>query len=120
MSDDAPGLFDADPYLVTPAPAPVQGADARRTLRQVEILATGYHPVSRLKLHPDAPPVEDRTAEGPRCGNCSHLFRKVMGSTYLKCGQNTTGGPATDLRAWWPACAAWKASSDAPASAPLK
>jgi hypothetical protein len=108
VSDDPAGLFDAEPYQVTPAPPP--GADGRRTLRQADVLATGYHPVSRLKLHPDAPPVEDRAAPGPRCGDCAHLFRKVMGSTYLKCGPNATGGAATDLRAWWPACAAWKAA----------
>ena len=109
--DDEPTLFDAEPYQVASAPA--LGADGRRTLRQADVLATGYHPVSRLKLHPDAPPVEDRAAPGPRCGDCAHLFRKVMGSTYLKCGPNATGGAATDLRAWWPACAAWKAADDA-------
>jgi hypothetical protein len=108
------GLFDAEPYQVTPAPE--LGVDARRTLRQLEVLATGYHPVSRLKLHPDAPPAQDRRASGPRCGDCAHLFRKVKGSTYLKCGENATGGPATDLRAWWPACAAWKAVDAGPAT----
>lgn len=107
------GLFDAEPYQV--APGPKLGEDALRTQRAIASLAAGRHPVSRLVLHPDAPPVGDRKAPGPRCGTCAHLFRKVLGSgsTYLKCGENATGGPATDLRAWWPACAAYGPTEEA-------
>jgi len=100
MSHD---LFDPEPYRAPPEPE--LGADARRTQRNLAALAAGRHPVGRRPLHPDAPPVGDRAAAGPRCGGCAHLFRKVRAGTYLKCEQNATGGPGTDLRAWWPACA---------------
>lgn len=96
-------LFDAGPYRTPPEPE--LGADARRTQRNLAALAAGRHPVSGRALHMDAPPADDRAAAGPRCGTCTRLFRKVRSGTYLKCGLNATGGPGTDLRAWWPACA---------------
>lgn len=105
-----PGLFPAEPFKVDGVEL---GEDARRTHRAAAALAAGRHPVSRLPLHPEAPPVGDRKAPGPRCGTCTHLFRRVQGNTYLKCGQNATGGPATDLRAWWPACAAYQPAEEA-------
>ena len=43
---------------------------------------------------------------GRVCRECVHLYRKVMGKTYLKCAlRRNTGGPATDHRARWAACA---------------
>lgn len=98
-------LFDVDPYRTPPEPE--LGADARRTQRNLAALAAGRHPVTGRALHADAPPVDDRAATGPRCGTCTHMFRKVRSGTYLKCEVRTTGGSATDLRAWWPACAAY-------------
>lgn len=92
-----------------------QGEDARRTERSLIALAGGYHPVSKIRLHDDAPPVEDRQAPGPRCGNCGHLERKPGARrVYLKCEDHRSSGPGTDLRAWWPACAAWIPPKAAP------
>lgn len=121
-----PTLFDLDP-VPPPEPAPRLGADARRTLRRAQAMASGLHPLSllhgiTLRLHPAAPPAGDRKAPGPRCGNC--LFSGVNGWGYIKCTRGRTGeictpsyrsgpyethGGATDLRAWWPACDRWEA-----------
>jgi hypothetical protein len=45
--------------------------------------------------------------EGAKCGSCSHLFQQGGTSgTYYKCDlRRNTGGPATDHRVRWPACA---------------
>jgi len=104
------------------APGPKPGDDARRTLRQAQAMAYGSHPLallrSPLRLHPDAPPVDDREAPGPRCGGC--VFAERNGPGFLKCTRGRSGeictpsfrsgpyethGAATDLRRWWPACA---------------
>jgi hypothetical protein len=115
-------LFDVAPYHV-PAPAPVEpiSADRRRTERQQEALAAGWHPLCaagyKIRLHADAPTDRlDRTAPGLRCGTCR--FREVQGHhnrSYGKClwpaeprpktgYPRITHGPGTDIRAWWPAC----------------
>jgi len=104
MTDDDT-LFPAPESLPG---APRLGEDARRTQRATALLNAGYHPLLSIRLHPDAPPVDDRTAPGPRCGNCGHAAWKQGAShRWLKCGEHLTAGPATDLRAWWPGCAAW-------------
>lgn len=111
------GLFDADQYRVNPEPAePVEklSADRRRSIRQSTALANRVHPLSlalgrTLRLHPDAPPGDDREAAGPRCGSC--WYREVLGyhnRSYAKCtaddGDRVSHGAGTDVRAWWPAC----------------
>lgn len=110
-------LFDATPYNVALDPDTLDGlgADARRTYWQRETLVSGMHPVTRRPLHRDAPSPDDRHAPGPRCRDCAHLIRNHIpsGKTYLKCSTiPITGGPRTDLRAWWPACAGWKPTND--------
>lgn len=58
-------------------------------------------------------PMGHRLAEGREsCGTCLHIIRKQFGKTYLKCAvSRMTGGPATDVRAKWPACENWKGST---------
>lgn len=113
------GLFDLDPSQVAPAPAKLS-PDARRIARQEEELAAGYHPVTKLKLHEQAAPADDRDAPGRRCGSCR--FRTSLGyrrKSYPKC-LNPGGmgadevevlglpyvshGAGTDVRKWWPGC----------------
>lgn len=121
MSDVLP-LFDVEPYYVpAPEPAVKLSTDARRTQRQLEALAGGWHPLSaagyRIRLHVGAPVDRlDRDAPGLRCGGCA--FRELAGHhnrSYGKCffpgGERPrtgwpriTHGPGTDIRAWWPAC----------------
>ncbi|MEU8023739.1 hypothetical protein AB0B88_16140 [Micromonospora haikouensis] len=115
-----PGLFDVDPQWqpaapATEPPAPLS-AGRRLTLRQAATLDGGRHPLTRGPLHPDAAPADDRRAPGHRCGTCQH--RRPVGGTarsYPKCWHGWSGrpedtpprysgGPATDVRAWWPAC----------------
>lgn len=100
---------------------PKLSADARRTQRQLEVLAAGYHPLTNTRLHPEAAPFDDRSAPGRRCGNCR--FREVLAyrqNAFPKCmfpgdlgadeievlgPPRVTHGAASDVRAWWPACA---------------
>lgn len=106
-------LFEIDPAdIVEPAPDPRAGLSAqqRRTLTRLDQLHAGYHPITRLRLHAEAAPVEDRTAVGRRCGNCVHRALNFHG--YPKCklpddrGRTpyATHGAATDLPAWMPGC----------------
>jgi hypothetical protein len=112
-------LFDAEPEPREPEPRESEGR--RRTKRQLAILKAGRHPLSllswapALRLHPDAPPADDRKADGPRCGTCR--FLEPWGAHgFLKClrGENegfATHSAATDIRRWWPACSFWEAAS---------
>ena len=120
-------LFDCGP---APDPGPKLGADARRTLRQAAAMKMGSHPLallgSHLRLHPDAPPADDRNAPGPRCGGCAFIVKNER--DYLKCtwgrsgeictpsfrsGPYETHGGGSDLRAWWPGCDRFEERPDA-------
>ena len=105
-------LPDAPALVAEQKPTP----GARRIARQAEVIRRGYHPLGvalriNLPLHEAAPRSVDRKAPGPRCGTCAHRvvpLREVSG-TYPKCNyggdwRHATGGPGTDVRAWWPAC----------------
>jgi hypothetical protein len=130
------GLFDASPYYVAP-PEPTRpdlSPDQRRTLRQREDIAAKRHPLTRGPLHPfAAPEIASPDAEKGRpftCGSCR--FREVWryhNRSYPKCVRdltyghhdssdvergvvalrNVSHGAATDVRAWWPACAGYEA-----------
>jgi len=119
-----PALFDVDPVPLA-EPGPKLSGDRRRTLRQAQALANGRHPLALvhgtpLRLHPDAPPADDRKAPGPRCGGCTFIERQ---DGWLKCTRGRSGeiytktfrrgpyethGAATDIRAWWPGCEKWE------------
>jgi hypothetical protein len=118
-------LFD----MGTPEPAEKLSEGRRRTLRQKLAMEHGSHPLSLLgaflRLHPDAPPVDDRKAPGPRCGGCAFIMRNERG--YLKCtrgrsgeictpsfrsGPHETHGGGSDLRSYWPACEHWEERRD--------
>lgn len=109
MTDAA--LFDLPDGAVIPAvaaaPAEKLSADRRRTIRQAATLAKGWHPLGD-RLHSEAAPADDRGAPGRRCATCQ--FRTLFGK-WPKCtvdglrSLRMTHGPATDCRAWWPACA---------------
>jgi hypothetical protein len=104
-------------------------AGQRLTLRQAADVAAGRHPLTGGPLHPLAS--RHRDADAPKsdpftCGSC--YFRNSAayhGKSYAKCwlpGPRTgetytvgtvtmtmgyprvTHGPASDVRAWWPAC----------------
>lgn len=92
---------------------PGLSAGRRRTMRQLAMLTAGRHPFGG-RVHPEAAPVDDRSAPGRRCGNCSHRvlvnggqrdFPKcLLGATAGGDAPRLTHGAATDVRAWWPAC----------------
>ena len=86
-------------------------AGQRLTLRQADQVATGVHPLTRGRLHPDADTTRTATSSqdgSPTCGTCA--FREHLGhhdGRYPKCtrpGAPVSNGPATDVRAWWPGC----------------
>lgn len=109
-------LFDLGDVGLVPEPAPPKlSPEKRRTIRQAQALARGQHPVGvalgfTLRLHEQAAPVGDRSAPGRRCGNCRYrqLINPGTARPYPKCAVNdfarASHSPATDVRAWWPAC----------------
>jgi hypothetical protein len=91
----------------------------RRRAREAQLVAHGAHPLSgplrvHIPLHPNAAPLDDRDAEGLRCGDCRH--RQHLGrKAWPKCclggpdgGPRITHGDATDVRAYWPACTSYQ------------
>jgi hypothetical protein len=86
--------------------------DRLRTRRQLAALRNGRHPIGlnfgiTLRLHPAAPPADDRHAPGPRCGTC--VFRQMWGEQpHPKCLRGgctfATHSAGSDVRAWWGAC----------------
>ena len=73
--------------------APVLSAGARLTARQRRMVNEGVQPLTREPARPDL----------GTCGTCVH--RQV--AKYPKCTHPDTpltSGPATDVRAYWPAC----------------
>lgn len=84
------GLFD-EPERTAAVPAGEMSPDRLRTMRQKATIARGRHPLTGGLAFP-----------GASCGTCPHMTRR---GRYLKCGLGpTTNGPATDIRASWPAC----------------
>ena len=118
MSDAT--LFDL-PDSAVAAFTPALSPDRRRTLRQYQTLASGWHPLGG-RLHPQAAPVDDRDAPGRRCGNCWYRRPTFTNGNrdWPKCHVDLTNptdtnphpvslrishGAATDCRSWWPGCA---------------
>lgn len=109
-----PGLFDVEPVPVED-PYEGMGQDAKRTAKNLELIAAGINPGTRMRLHRDA--ASDRDGEGLRCRDCKHLFRKTghFQGAFLKCEQTIiredvrSTGP--DMRGWWPACSMFEAES---------
>lgn len=114
-------LFEGwEPEERTPRPSEdmTLSAGRRLTLRQAEMIEDGIHPLTRGRLHNLASRARD--AEAPKadpftCGSC--WFREVVkyhDRSYAKCyfgvtnedrrAPRVSNGPATDVRAWWPAC----------------
>lgn len=106
MSDE-PSLFPALQPVSVPDRFEGLGQDARRTLRQTDLIAEGFNPGSYERLHADA--AKDRTGPGLRCRDCQHLYRAAAGNRgFWKCDENgprdSRGNWGPDMRAWWPAC----------------
>jgi len=113
-------LFDLPDGAELPAPEELS-AGGRRRVRQAAAVANGVHPLALVirgvRMHPDA----DRTATSTdrpnlplRCGSCWHRVANRYG--YPICGVSSTRqshGPATDIRAWWPACTKYSAGDQA-------
>lgn len=100
------------------APMEVLSVDRRRTRRQHAAIANGVHPLGlvfpTVRIHPTAgrPSGPADPGTGPTCGTCE--FRAALATrnprAYPKCVfgpgvRRATHGAATDVRAWWPACA---------------
>lgn len=111
MSGDVPLFGGFEP--AEPEPVEELSAGQRLTRRQRQDVTNGRHPLTGQPIHPEA--TRFALATDPKglpftCGSCR--FRDPGG--YPKCvlpGSNgrpipdrLTHGPATDVRAWWPAC----------------
>lgn len=86
--------------LGIPEPPPRPSAGARLTRRLNLLAERGIQPLTREPARPDL----------GTCGTCIH--RVANGHGYPKCDHPdtpATHGPATDVRAKWPACDRWAA-----------
>ena len=120
---DVPLFAGFEPPPPPPSADPNLSADRRRTLRQVEQIRSGIHPLTGGPIHllGDIYARADDGRNLPyRCGSC--IFRKVErwhDGSYPKCWHpgaagadevdvkgypRITHGAASDVRAWWPAC----------------
>jgi len=107
-------LFEIEPVPAAPPAVRLSLAD-----RQAARIDAGLHPLSTdrapIRLHPAAfrPIGPDGGERLPyRCGTCA--LRQLLAGharSYPKCvangGARITNGPASDVRAWWPACTDW-------------
>lgn len=109
-ADEQGGLFpDLEPV---PTPVDDRTPEQRRRDRQLDAIRDGQHPLSvalhfPIDLHPDARRDGDRTEDGsPRCGTCVRRVQRIRAKAYPKCALSgrASGGPGTDVAAWWPAC----------------
>lgn len=118
MSD---ALFSDDGLRIVPEAREEMTVGERLRIRQAARIRAGMHPLSiggsLIRLHPDAPREAHKDDGGtyPRCGSC--LYRRLIdhhNRTWSKCTFGTTltsvwpratHSAATDVRAWWPACA---------------
>lgn len=104
-----PGLFPEPEHIPTVAPVDELaglGADARRTVRQRASIARGVHPLTGRPLLP--------ADVGASCGDCSKRYAfRYHNRSYAKCEERgDSRGPATDCRAWWPACDLFRGVGD--------
>ncbi len=108
MSNLEPTLF-GDAAVPAGPTADNLSAGQRLTLRQRRDVTAGVHPLMGGQLHERA----DRTvkASDPKnlpytCGSC--VNRDAHGYPSCIIGPRSHG-PATDVRAWWPACPRYEA-----------
>jgi len=102
-----PSLFPFLEPVAVPDRLEGMGKDARRTLRNADLIAQGFNPGTRERLHRDA--AKDRTGPGLRCRDCKSIYRTGAGNkTFNKCERagecNSRGSWGPDMRGWWPAC----------------
>lgn len=119
--------LDADPLFhgFDPPEAPPTYADlsegARRTRRQADLVAAGYHPLTKGEIHPLA--TRDRDARSPKsdpftCGSCWYRDARrrypkcTLGRTNEARGPYEAHSAQTDVRAWWPACGDYSPSDN--------
>ncbi len=107
MSDT---LFDPGPATVTTVKErPGLSADARRTIRNRELIAAGVHPATRQPI----------LVTGLTCATCGH-HRAVTHytsreKTWHKCALHRLGvshSAASDIRTSWPACVLYQTGDD--------
>lgn len=80
---------------------------------QLELFDVG----PRISILAQFPCVAAPVGSGPAgetCKTCRHFTRlEYRSGTFLKCGlmeKHWTHGPATDIRAGWPACREWQST----------
>lgn len=107
MSDT---LFDPGPATVTTAKErPGLSADARRTIRDRDLMDVGIHPATRKPL----------AGTGLTCATCVHHHAVThytsRAKTWHKCDLHRLGtshSAASDIRTSWPACVLYQTGDD--------
>lgn len=114
LADGADPLGEVPEVLNVPR-VPKTG-HAGRVRRQRRTFALGFHPVGNphgisLRLHPQAPGVDERDAPGPRCGQCrfwvllsGHRTHKCTRAPHAYAARGLQRGRGTAVAGWWPGC----------------
>lgn len=103
-------LFDPGPATIAEEPEQLS-ADARRTLRNRRLIASGIHPATHRRILLEAP-------NNPTCGDCAHhrAYRNHRGDgNWHKCARHHLGeshSAASDIRVSWPACELFEAEGE--------
>lgn len=89
----------------------------RMTLRRLQMIELGSHPITTLPIHPLAPEDASRRDRHPRlftCGTCVHrVVLQYHDYVYPKCDELTPAelevrSARTDTYKWLPACIAYR------------
>ena len=115
--------MDPGPRLSVVEIPPGLSPGRRRTLRRLQMIEMGRHPITTFPLHPDAPDDATRKDRYPRpvtCGTCVHLVvLQHHNKTYMKCDLTTmTHSENSDVRRWLPGCMSWRQAEE-PVSRPV-
>jgi len=87
--------------------------DRRQTLRRLQLIELGRHPITSLPIHPNAPDDASKRDRYPRPYTCGQCVHRIVHHGYPKCDELTkleleVHSSRTDTYRWLPACIAYR------------
>lgn len=117
LVDGAGVPMDPGPRLDIPEIPDGLSRGRRWTIRRLQTIEMGRHPITTFPLHEDAPvdaTSKDRYPRPVTCGTCAHLTpQKWHDKVHLKCDLTSMNrSERTDVRKWEPGCMSWREAID--------